>query len=77
MTRRVLTAALSFCFAFPFLSAFSAEPVKPVDAIRPGEIWLDESGARINAHGAGLLIHDGRYWLFGEHKVEGELGNSA
>ncbi|MBP3557946.1 MAG: family 43 glycosylhydrolase [Thermoguttaceae bacterium] len=89
MTRRVLTAALSFCFAFPFISAFSAfadEPaptptptssVKPVDAIRPGEIWLDESGARINAHGAGLLICDGRYWLFGEHKVEGELGNSA
>lgn len=87
MTRRFF-AAFSLSLAFPLLSVFSAffvfadEPAptpsaQPVDAIRSGEIWFDETGGRINAHGAGILIHDGRYWLFGEHKVEGELGNSA
>ena len=31
----------------------------------------------INAHGGGILLHDGVYYWFGEHKVEGEAGNRA
>mmetsp|Transcript_42842 Transcript_42842/g.138989 ORF Transcript_42842/g.138989 Transcript_42842/m.138989 type:complete len:127 (-) Transcript_42842:1312-1692(-) len=30
--------------------------------------WLDEAGAPIEAHGAGMLQHDGRYYWFGEEK---------
>lgn len=44
---------------------------------RPGEIWLDDRGAPINAHGGGILVHRGIYYWFGEHKIEGEIGNRA
>ena len=39
---------------------------------RPGELWLDDKGIPINAHGGGILLHDGVYYWFGEHKVEGD-----
>jgi hypothetical protein len=44
---------------------------------RPGEIWPDDKGIHINAHGGGILFHDGTYYWFGEHKIEGEAGNAA
>lgn len=46
-------------------------------SIRPGEIWLDDHGVAINAHGGGILFHDGVYYWFGEHKVAGGAGNRA
>lgn len=46
-------------------------------SFHPGEIWRDTNGVPINAHGGGLLRHDGVYYWFGEHKVEGEAGNLA
>lgn len=36
--------------------------------ICPGEIWRDNNGEHINAHGGGILFHEGRYYWFGEHK---------
>lgn len=42
-----------------------------------GEIWYDTNGHPINAHGSGVLAHEGRYYLYGEHKVYGEAGNFA
>ncbi len=50
---------------------------KRYDAFYPGEIWEDNNGVHINAHGGGMLFHDGRYWWFGEHKTEGTEGNTA
>jgi len=44
---------------------------------RPGESWLDNNGIMINAHGGGILFDGGKYWWFGEHKLEGKKGNSA
>jgi len=46
-------------------------------AFCPGEIWLDTNGLPINAHGAGVLWHEGLYYWFGEHKIEGPAGNRA
>jgi hypothetical protein len=46
-------------------------------SFRPGDLWLDDNGVRINAHGGGVLCHDGVYYWFGEHKIEGEAGNAA
>lgn len=34
-----------------------------------GEKWLDTDGNPINAHGAGMLYHNGKYYLYGEYKV--------
>lgn len=49
----------------------------PITHFAPGEIWPDNNGVHINAHGGGILLHKGVYYWFGEHKVAGELGNSA
>ena len=38
--------------------------------IRPGELWLDNDGRHINAHGGGVLEYDGTYYWFGEHKAD-------
>ncbi|MFD2035205.1 glycoside hydrolase family 43 protein [Belliella marina] len=43
----------------------------------PGEIWKDDQGTHINAHGGGLLYHDGIYYWYGEHKTAGRGGNRA
>lgn len=36
--------------------------------IVPGEIWKDDRGEHINAHGGGVLFHQGKYYWFGEHR---------
>ena len=36
----------------------------------PGELWPDDRGIHVNAHGGGVLWHDGRYYFYGEHKSE-------
>lgn len=46
-------------------------------SLRPGALWPDMNGTHINAHGGGVLFHDGRWYWFGEHKVAGTLGNTA
>jgi len=37
-------------------------------AIRPGEVWNDTTGRPINAHGGGVLYHEGAYYWYGELK---------
>ncbi len=37
--------------------------------IKPGEIWNDTDGNPINAHGGGILFHNGTYYWYGEMKV--------
>ncbi len=34
----------------------------------PGEVWHDGSGNVINAHGGGILFHNGTYYWYGEIK---------
>lgn len=46
-------------------------------SFKPGRHWLDNNGQHINAHGGGVLFHDGIYYWFGEHKIEGKAGNVA
>ncbi|MCL7986693.1 family 16 glycosylhydrolase [Sphingobacterium sp. lm-10] len=37
-------------------------------AFHPGELWLDQNGEHINAHGGGVLHHDGTYYWYGEKR---------
>lgn len=46
-------------------------------SFKPGEIWPDNNGVHINAHGGGILFHEGKYYWYGEHKIEGRQGNKA
>lgn len=36
----------------------------------PGEIWPDDRGEHINAHGGGVMEYQGTYYWFGEHKAD-------
>lgn len=36
---------------------------------RPGAVWLDTAGHPINAHGGGVLFHNGSYYWYGENKA--------
>lgn len=38
--------------------------------IAPGKLWPDTDGIHINAHGGGVLYHNGTYYWYGEHKSE-------
>jgi len=38
-------------------------------SIKPGEIWPDNEGNHINAHGGGILFHGGVYYWFGESRL--------
>ena len=46
-------------------------------SFEPGKIWPDDKGVHINAHGGGILYHQGVYYWFGEHKIGGAAGNKA
>ncbi|MGA2747758.1 MAG: glycoside hydrolase family 43 protein [Verrucomicrobiota bacterium] len=64
-------------FGVLLASATHGAPDSPFNAIHPGEVWLDDHGTAINAHGGGVLRYGGAFYWFGEHKIEGELGNTA
>ncbi|MCR4918752.1 MAG: glycoside hydrolase family 43 protein [Prevotella sp.] len=72
MKTRLLTPALlallSGATVLP-LAAGETEPARR-SAIRSGELWPDDNGRHINAHGGGILQHEGTYYWFGEHKAE-------
>ena len=38
------------------------------DSIRPGQVWLDTNGKRIQAHGGSVIYIDGLYYWYGENK---------
>ena len=42
-------------------------------AFLPAQTWTDTEGKIINAHGAGLLYHKGKYYMYGEHKNQSGL----
>lgn len=43
---------------------------------KPGELWLDDKGNHINAHGGGFLYYNDTYYWFGEHKEFGKSGKA-
>ena len=38
--------------------------------IASGEIWPDDRGEHINAHGGGVMAYEGTYYWYGEHKAD-------
>lgn len=44
------------------------EDKKRYHSIRPGEVWLDTKGERIQAHGGSIMCLDGYYYWYGENK---------
>ena len=64
-----VSLGLSLLVAVLFAACSDNYP-KIAGEIRPGEIWPDNNGDHINAHGGGLMYYDGTYYWFGENKGE-------
>ena len=50
------------------LEQYWNEQQKKKQTIRSGELWYDDSGRHINAHGGGIMKYGDTYYWFGEHK---------
>jgi len=42
--------------------------IKQAD-FRPAQVWSDNNGVPINAHGGGVIFFEGTYYWYGEHKL--------
>jgi hypothetical protein len=40
-----------------------------VNSIKPGQIWPDNQGKHINAHGGGIIYYNNTYYWFGESRL--------
>ena len=50
------------------LEQYWNEQQKKKKVIRSGELWYDDGGRPINAHGGGVMKYEDTYYWFGEHK---------
>jgi beta-galactosidase len=46
-------------------------------SFKPGQVWLDMDGEPIQAHGGGILYHEGTYYWYGENKNASTLMGSG
>jgi beta-xylosidase len=65
--RRILGFALLISIVGFASAATALEQLE----IKPGQVWNDADGQRINAHGGCVLFHEGLYYWYGEHKIKG------
>lgn len=66
----------SFIAAFILMSCKSSRDNSPkYAAITPGVEWRDTNNEKINAHGGGILYHDGTYYWYGECKSDSTYWN--
>ncbi len=54
--------------AFLLAAAEMVKFAESKSSFTPGAIWRDDQGNHINAHGGGILYHDGTYYWYGEHR---------
>ena len=64
MFKSVLLLAGIFSGMIAVASTGASSPTEIV----PGAVWRDTDGAPINAHGGGVLFHEGTYYWYGELK---------
>lgn len=60
--KRILGLAFFLC------AMVAAVEAQALDEIRPGQEWPERKGEHINAHGGGLLFHEGKYYWYGENR---------
>lgn len=67
----------SFVYILSLLLALTSYSSKVCAQIKSGEVWPDDKGVHINAHGGGICQKGNVYYWFGEHKTAGDEGNRA
>lgn len=60
---------IKYCGYFCILLSTACTQPQP-RPICSGEIWPDNQGVHINAHGGGMLYHEGTYYWYGENKSD-------
>ncbi len=60
---------LLFLPLFLLFFCISANSQDLVNSIKPGQIWPDNQGKHINAHGGGILYYNNTYYWFGESRL--------
>ena len=58
------------CFILSLISFSSCRTIADFGVLCNGQEWLDTDGNPINAHGGGVLYHNGTYYWYGEHKTD-------
>ena len=59
---KLIVAGICFFLSIPQVSEAQHT------AFEPGKVWNDTEGNPINAHGGGILYHEGTYYWYGEYK---------
>lgn len=59
-------AALPMKYEIDYVRVYQQEK-----GIVSGKVWRDTDGNAINAHGGGILYHEGKYYWYGEHRPTG------
>ena len=85
MSRKTIAAKLSaLCLAALATLALSAAaqstppaPRSGPQTINPGELWPDNRGQHIQAHGGGIIKYGGLYYWFGEQRGQESRPASA
>jgi hypothetical protein len=78
MIRSYCIAAILMICMMPTITNAQARlnaTTQAIDTFDSGTVWLDTDGNVINAHGGGVLFHDGIYFWFGEHKTRRRAGH--
>ena len=68
MLKKFLLTALTACFLCS-AQAMAQSKTQKNENFQPKEIWNDTDGNPINAHGGGILYHNGTYYWYGEYKT--------
>jgi len=80
-TGLVIALILSLAIGAQAAVGVAGAPAVPAaetrNAFIPGALWSDDQGVPINGHGGGILYHQGVYYWFGQHMIEGRAGNAA
>src|SRR3954471_18227915 len=63
------TCAMLFALCLVLPAARAADNTLVRNQFTPGQIWHDTAGNAINAHGGGILFHEGTYYWYGEAKI--------
>jgi hypothetical protein len=64
-----LLVLLGILFVTAKVAGQPARGAAPATGFVPGEVWRDTDGKAINAHGGGVLFHEGVYYWYGEFKT--------
>lgn len=59
--------SLTFYLSLMFCSSLAAQDMN--HSFRPGQIWPDNSGRHINAHGGAIIFYNDSYYWFGEARL--------